>query len=240
MAKIEMDISEYEIMKEKQKLLEDSLNKERELQKQVEQLTKDKIKALEDAKMKVVKITKSEVTEHLLRKRVDETYVFRELLHVLGIDYRGLRYKPDFIHIDHLRNTFFEKVKSFSNPVEEITICGLDDIKVEIRDELKSKMDDDIKRKIEDAENVLSKNDKLLKENKTLTTDNDLFIEKNKKLTERCDELAKKLTEIENGNEILMNIKDLLKNGYGFWDRSKILNSIIKQLQVPTVRRALW
>ena len=77
MAKIEMDISEYEIMKENKKLLEDSLNKERELQKQVEQLTKDKIKALEDAKMKVVKITKSEVTEHLLRKRVDETYVFR-------------------------------------------------------------------------------------------------------------------------------------------------------------------
>jgi len=227
MAKIEMDISEYEIMKENKKLLEDSLNKERELQKQVEQLTKDKIKALEDAKMKVVKITKSEVTEHLLRKRVDETYVFRELLHVLGIDYRYSQHKPDFIHIDHLQNTFFEKVKSFSMPIEETTTCGLDEIKVEIREELKAKMDDDIKCKIQNAETALSKNDELLKENKTLSTDNNLFIEKNKKLTEQCDELTKKLTEIENGNETLVKVKDTLKNGYGVWNKSKILDSII-------------
>lgn len=227
MAKIEMDISEYEIMKENKKLLEDSLNKERELQKQVEQLTKDKIKALEDARMKVVKITKSEVTEHLLRKRVDETYVFRELLHVLGIDYRYLQHKPDFIHIDHLQNIFFEKVKSFSMPVEETITCGLDEIKVEIREELKAKMDDDIKYKIQNAETALTKNDELLKENKTLTNDNNLHIEKNKKLTEQCDELTKKLTDIENGNETLGKIKDLVKNGYGVWNKSKIINSII-------------
>lgn len=227
MAKIEMDISEYEIMKENKKLLEDSLNKERELQKQVEQLTKDKIKALEDARMKVVKITKSEVTEHLLRKRVDETYVFSELLHVLGIDYRYLQHKPDFIHIDHLQNIFFEKVKSSSIPVEETITCGLDEIKVEIREELKAKMDDDIKRKIQNAETALTKNDELLKENKTLTNDNNLLIEKNKKLTEQCDELTKKLIDIENGNETLGKIKDLVKNGYGVWNKSKIINSII-------------
>ena len=227
MAKIEMDISEYEIMKENKKLLEDSLNKERELQKQVEQLTKDKIQALEDAKMKVVKITKSEVTECLLRKRVDETYVFRELLHVLGIDYRYFQHKPDFIHIDHLQNAFFEKVKSFSTPIEETTTCGLDEIKVEIREELKAKMDDDIKRKIQYAEIALTKNDELLKENKTLTTNNNLLIEKNKKLTEQCDELTNKLTDIENGNETLCKIKDLVKNGYGIWNKSKILDSII-------------
>lgn len=227
MAKIEMDISEYEIMKENKKLLEDSLNKERELQKQVEQLTKDKIKALEDAKMKVVKITKSEITEHLLRKRVDETYVFRELLHVLGIDYRHIQCKPDSIRIDYLQNIFFEKVKSFSTPIEETTTCGLDEIKVEIREELKAKMDDDIKRKIKNAETVLTKNDELLKENKTLTTDNNLLIDKNKKLTEQCDELTKKLADIENGNETLMKVKEILKNGYSIWNKSKILDSII-------------
>lgn len=102
-----MDISEYEIMKENKKLFEDSLNKERELQKQIEQLTKDKINALEDAKMKVVKISKSEVTEHLLCNRSDENYVFRELLHVLGINYMHIRPKPDYINIDNLRNAFF-------------------------------------------------------------------------------------------------------------------------------------
>lgn len=227
MAKIEMDISEYEIMKENKKLLEDSLNKERELQKQVEQLTKDKIKALEDAKMKVVKITKSEVTEHLLRKRVDDTYIFRELLHVLGVDYRYLQHKPDLIHIDHLRNVFFEKTTQFSMPREETTTYGLDEIKVEIREDLKAKMDDDIKRKIQNAEKALTINNELLKENETLNTDNNLFIDKNKKLTEQCDELTEKLTNIKNGNETIGKIKDLVKNGYGIWNKSKILDSII-------------
>ena len=71
MAKIEMDISEYEAMKENKKLLENSLEKERGLQEQIKKLTDEKTKALEDAKMKVVKISKSEVTEHLFRKKED-------------------------------------------------------------------------------------------------------------------------------------------------------------------------
>lgn len=227
MAKIEMDISEYEIMKENKKLLEDSLNKERELQKQIDQLTKDKINALEDAKMKVVKITKSEVTEHLLRKRADETHTLRQLLHLLGIDYRYCQINPDFIHIDHLRDIFFEKITSFSTPIEETTTCGLDEIRVEIWEDLKSKIDDDIKSKIRNAEIALSKNNELLKENDKLVTDNNSFIEKNKSLNERCDELTKKLTEIQNGNEMLEKIKDRLKNGYGVWNKSKILDDII-------------
>ena len=78
MAEIKMDISEYEIMKENKKLLENSLEKERELQKQIKKLTDEKVKALADAKMKVVKISRTEVTEHLMRKRGDN-YIRREL-----------------------------------------------------------------------------------------------------------------------------------------------------------------
>jgi len=59
MAKIEMDISEYDIMRENKKLLEDSILKQKELQSQINLLTQEKIKALEDAKMKVIKISKS-------------------------------------------------------------------------------------------------------------------------------------------------------------------------------------
>ena len=226
MAKIEMDISEYEAMKENKKLLENSLEKERGLQDQIKKLTDEKTKALEDAKMKVVKISKSEVTEHLLRKRED-TYIWRELWHLLGLDYRGLPKMPDYIHTDHLVKVFFEKSTSHSMPYEETTTHGLDEIKAEIRNDLKAKMDDDTNRKIKNAETALSKNDEVLKENKTLTTDNSSLTEKNKKLTEQCDELTKKLTDIENGNETLGKVKDTLKNGYGFWNKSKLLDKII-------------
>jgi uncharacterized protein YigA (DUF484 family) len=226
MAKIEMDISEYEAMKENKKLLENSLEKERGLQDQIKKLTDEKTKAFEDAKMKVVKISKSEVTEHLLRKRED-TYIWRELWHLLGLDYRVLPKMPDYIHTDHLVKVFFEKATSHSMPYEETTTHGLDEIKAEIRNDLKTKMDEETNRKIKNAETALSKNDELLKENQTLTTDNNTLIEKNKKLTEQCDELTKKLTDIEDGNKVLSNVKDTLKNGYGFWNKSEILDKII-------------
>lgn len=52
MAKITMDTSEYEALKENKTLLEKSLENERKLQEQITKLSDEKIKALEDAKMK--------------------------------------------------------------------------------------------------------------------------------------------------------------------------------------------
>jgi predicted nuclease with TOPRIM domain len=226
MAKIEMDISEYEAMKENKKLLENSLEKERGLQEQIKKLTDEKTKALENAKMKVVKISKTEITEHLMRKKEDG-YIWRELCHLLGLDYRTLPKMPDYIHTDHLAKVFFEKTTSYSMPYEETTTHGLDEIKAEIRNDLKEKMDEETNRKIKNAETALSKNDELLKENLTLTSENNILTEKNNKLTEQCDELTKKLTEIEDGNKVLSGVKDILKNGYGFWNKSELLDKII-------------
>lgn len=238
MAKIEMDISEYEAMKENKKLLENSLEKERGLQEQIKKLTDEKTKALEDAKMKVVKISKSEVTEHLLRKRED-THIWRELWHLMGIDYRELPKMPKFIHTDHLSNVFFEKVTSYLMPYEETTTHGLDEIKAEIRNDLKAKMDEETKRKIENAEVALSKNNELLKDNKTLTADNSYLTEKNKKLTEQCDELTKqcdeltkKLTDFEDANDTLNKVREVLKSGYGFWNKSELLDRVMTLIQI--------
>lgn len=227
-----MDISEYEAMMENKKLLENSLEKERVLHEQIKKLTDEKTKALEDAKMKVVKTTKSVVTEHLLCKRSDETYVFRELLHVLGIDYRYVEHIPNYIHFDRLRNAFFEKKTSYSTPIEEITTHGLDEIKAEIRNDLKAKMDDETKRKIENAEVALSKNGELLKDVKILTSENESLSVNNKKLTIQCDELTKKLTYINDGNETLNTIRELLKNGYGFWNKGELLDKIISLIKI--------
>ena len=58
MAQIKMDVSEYETMKENAKLLQISLEREKELQAKIEALDKEKIKVLEDAKMQVIHIKK--------------------------------------------------------------------------------------------------------------------------------------------------------------------------------------
>lgn len=231
MAKIEMEISEYEAMKENKKLLENSLEKERGLQEQIKKLTDEKTKALEDAKMKVVKISKTEVTEHILRKKEDVN-IWRELWNLMGIDYRQLPKMPEFIHTDHLINVFFERVKSYSMPNEETTTHGLDEIKAEIRNDLKTKIDDDTKRKLENADVALSKNNELLKENKTLISENSSLTEKNKKLTEQCDELTKKLTDVEDANETLNKVREALKNGYGFWNKAELLDKIMDLIKI--------
>lgn len=71
----------------------------------------------------------------------------------------------------------------------------------------------------------------MLKEHKTLTYKNNYLSENNKRLTEQCDELIKKLTHIEDGNEIIDMIRDVLKNGYGIWNKSKILDNIVSLIK---------
>lgn len=230
MAKIKMDISEYENMKENKKLLENSLEKERELQDQIKKLTDEKTKALEDAKMKVVKISKTEVTEHLLRKRED-TYIWRELWHLMGIDYRQLPKIPEYIHTDHLIKVFFEKITSYSIPNETTTTHGLDEIKNELRTEINNSIDADLKRKLENADKALVKNDELIKENKNLTEENLSLVEKNKKLIEVSDSTNEKIKASESEVEKLSKVKDVLKNGYSTWNKSELLNKVISLIK---------
>ena len=232
MGTIEIDISEYEAMKENKRLLEDSLKNERGLQEQIKKLSEEKTKALEDAKMKVVKIKKSEVTEHVLRKRNDDL-IYRELFHLVGssmggyMDRRGLKSEIEYLSTEQLIDLFFERAKSYSTPYEETTTHGLDEIKAEIRDVLMSEMTEDTKHKIKAAEAALLRNDDLFKENRLLTKENNLLVEKNKRLVERCDEVLNKLDKAENDVKTLSKVKDILKDGYGLWNRSKLLDETI-------------
>lgn len=227
MAEIKMDISEYEAMKENKKLLENSLEKERELQKQINKLNEEKNKALEDAKMKVIKIIRQESHEYtLIKKDINEIWnnIIYALIPSMNInDYPQI---PSNYYTDFLIDSFFEKVKTTSIPSEEVTTHGLDDIKNELKNTIKNELDESIKNKIKNAEIVLSKNDELLKENQNLLKENNLAKEKNDFLLKQNSEVIGKLTKIENQNESINKIKEVLKNDYNFWNCLKILNKI--------------
>lgn len=233
MAKIEMDISEYEVMRENKKLLEDSLKNERELQKQIEQLTKEKINVLEDAKMKVVKITKTEVTECLLKKRVQDTHSWRQILMLLGVGSFNMPLNvPDPITMDRLQDVFFERTTAHSMPIKEVTLHGLDEIKKEIREELESKMDSDTKRKLKDAEKTTHQNYTLIEKNKKLNNSILLLTEVNKTLSTTFDNLTENVSKTKSEIEKLNKIKEILKNGIGIFNKSKLLvniNNIINE-----------
>lgn len=203
MAKIEMDISEYDIMRENKRLLEDSILKQKELQSQIDLLTKEKIKALEDAKMKVIKISKSEVTEHLFRKRPD-VEILQRLFHKLGVHIsRYTDVEAYMIHAD-LSSVFYEKTKIISSPIEETTIHGLDEIKVEIREDLKKQIDSGISQKLEEAEKLSIKMKEVLESNKKLNTNNDILEEQIKKLLEKEIETTKEIDIVREENKSLV------------------------------------
>jgi hypothetical protein len=222
MATIKLDISEYELMQENKRLLENSLKNEQELHEKIKQLTQEKIDALETAKMKVVKIRKTEITEHLLQKK-DDRSTWEEIFHLIGI--RGIN--PPCISMDYLRGAFFSKATSYSTPTEEITTHGLDEIKLEIRNELKEQLDDEIASKIKIADMQISQNNELINSNTQLKTDNDILTQNNKLLVEQCNVLTKTLNEVTNHAETLDKIKEILKNGYGRWNKSQLLDNII-------------
>lgn len=231
MAKIEMDISEYEAMKETASLLKSSLEKERLLYEQIKTLTDEKTKAFEDAKMKVVKTTRAEVIEHLYVKiKHINTEAYIELCDLLHIDRSRSYITPDKfggINNNRIIDILFDRVKIMSQPVSEITTHGLDDIKAELREELKVNMDSDINIKIQNAEKVLSKSHELIKQHEIITSENISILKKNKELITQVNILTNKVAELETSNDILNKIKDILKDGYGFWNKSKILDKLI-------------
>lgn len=234
MAEVKMDLSEYQVLMENKRLLENSLEKERDLQEQIKKLTDEKTHALENAQMKVTKITRSERKDYLYKKKLDQ-HIWVNLWSLLGLDYRTLPKMPQDIHIDHLIGAFFDQITSISCPTVEVTTHGLDEIKAEIRTQLWDEMDEDTQRKIKDAESILYRNNELLKENNTLTQANERLNQLNSELLIMCNKATQYTSEVENNARIINYLRNLLKDGYTLWNRSKLLNSIMKTLMVITV-----
>lgn len=171
MAQIKMDISEYEIMKDNKKLLEDSLNRERELQKQVESLNNEKIKALEDAKMKVVKITKTEHTEILLQKK-PVNLIIQQLYEIArSFNYYSSNSSNEALY--KVIEEFYTKQVVTDYPTIETTTHGLDDIIAELRKELQESIDKDVQEKLKLLPKIQKEHKEAILQNKELNSSND-------------------------------------------------------------------
>lgn len=200
MAKIEMDMSEYEAIKKCETLLEESLKREKETQIELKKLTDEKLKILEESKMKVTKTSRIIKTEQLLVKR-DDHQIFHNLLVHLNIPYgqiSSLMNNTLYISIDRLIDIFFTKHTTESTCDSVTQMVGLDDIKIELRNELKEQLDSDIKSKLKNANELLLEKPSLIEELRDLKSDNERLEKLSNLLTDDVKKLGKKINTQEN------------------------------------------
>lgn len=201
MAKIEMDVSEYEAMKENKRLLEQSLERERELKDQVDKLNDEKIQAVEDAQKKVVKIRKKTITEHKVVKRPYDDivrnfyawYSERDMFRGVYSEYEQER------NLNRLIDWMFDTVTSETDDdgIEEVTTHGLEQVKHEIAEEYKASMDKKYAQRLEDAKEALEVNNKLHEKISELRTEYDQVSSSNEFYSKRTEELTKENNELE-------------------------------------------
>lgn len=208
MAEIKMDVSEYETMKENAKLLQNSLDREKEMQETISNLRDEKIQALEDASKKVVTITKTEHHEVIYNKRSDNEIIdmlSRFCHHVNERGHHG-RHRDFGMHpytVEQLVEACFEKISTTSNPTVTTTVQGLDEVKKEMKDKAFDKLSTSTKEKLAKAEVIIINANKAGIEKKEL-------VEKLNKFEDFSDTQSKKIEEFE------VQVKEvkLLKDSY--------------------------
>lgn len=249
MAKIEMDLSEYEKMQENKKLLEQSLEKERELQSKIEKLSKDnaeqlvlineeKIKALEDAKMKVVKIRKIENRDYIRLKRSPLDML--ERLRTFFYNERFTNGPSTHNVVEQLIDSCFEITQTISGPdVEDITIHGLDEVKQELRAELASGYEALIE-KANEKEKLFAK---LIEEKQVAESERAMYGEANEKLNATIELLQKEYGEVKNlyaeSQEHLSMIGGLSKVPTTIFTAKTILTNIKNYYEKSTINQSL-
>lgn len=227
MAKIEMDISEYDSMRETKKLLEQSLEKERLLHAEIKKLSDEKTRILEEAKMKVVKTTTTKVDEYVYVKRTMHE-IWSELSRMFNYNGRIPSDEILHVHTERLINAFFEKVKTTNVPITETVTHGLDDIKNEIRNELKESIDSDTKYKLENAIKINEINISLKSENDVLQKEVASFLAETEELSTKVKELNDMVFKYQETDSKIQEVKGVLKNGYTLWNKAKLLDTIKK------------
>jgi len=235
MATITMDVSEYEALNEVRDTLKKSLNRELELSIEIKKLNDEKLKALEDAKMKVLKVTESRVTQHIVTNVSPHEVVERFR--------RGMNdNRPDWPwDIHYIQGYLFDKVETISPNTHYTEFVGLDQIRDELRKEIESEISDDIQVKLQkydyynhQVSELFKEKDGLLKEIDILKFEINRLESSLKKSSDDRESLLKEIEELKNENKTLSELpdvlKDILKDGYGYFNRGELLEKIIKQL----------
>ena len=209
MAKIEMDISEYEAMKENKLLLEKALEKEEKLNQQIIDLKQEKIDVLKNNEKKVVKVLNRRTQQILLTKKPD-VVIMQELHNMFynlnNQNVSGYGYNPKSL-VERLQDAFFQVTDTTSILDDEITVHGLDEVRGEIRSEVEKTVEKEVNRLKNSVEQM-----------KRTEESNASDLLKVDKLKSEVNTLKKDIESLENTNLTLndaMEDFDLLEKNIG-------------------------
>lgn len=168
MAKIKMDISEYEALKQVQQKLEDSLANERLLREQIEDMQEANIKALEAEKQNVIQaMADNEHTVTYITKSVSEQVVFvkrerthDEILKTLQEAYWHLennRFSAQDTQAvyDRIIRLFFDRVTHAAEDITSMERKGFDDVANEVRVAAEKRFNEENAKKLTSMSNKL-------------------------------------------------------------------------------------
>lgn len=194
MAKITMDSSEWEAMKKVERLLEESLVREKELSANVEKLQQEKIEALE-ANEKMVTIKKTVISSETIQCKNDPDLIMRRLFGIIanGIN-ESIRSKRGVGHvsIDEIESSWrsyshlkymgheFRAIQDllFTEKHElreledrsEVIHKGLGQVKAEIAQEYEDSMSNQHKEMISDHKDLVIEVNKRIADNTELNS----------------------------------------------------------------------
>jgi len=250
MAKIKMDMSEWEAMKKVQKLLEESLAKEKSLRSKVENLQKEKIDALKSNE-KIVTIHKKVTTSETIQCKISPHHIVDRIKRAFA-ENRSSRiddfmnhghqdysnHRMDVMQHDEVKELcsyfFTEKHELKDSPeLDNITYKGLDQVKADIAKDYEESMSEQHKEIISSHKDLVKElnvlqNEK--KENKIIISNNNKII---KGLEQDVDQLLNKnilLLEEQKALKICKNAVSLTR-GILNENRSFMINGkILKRL----------
>ncbi len=173
MAKIEMDMSEYEAMKKVENNLQASLDNERDLRSKIEELQKENIRVLEEAKHKVV-VETIETVEEIRLKRIEHginystngTYIDP---FIYGLEKAIFALKSGNLtpssFLDNFAEKNFEKTEFKSGPTKTYTYSqSIKELENDIQTRLEEGMDKEHKETLEFGNRCIIENKKLKEE----------------------------------------------------------------------------
>jgi hypothetical protein len=152
MAKIEMDMSEYEAMKKVETLLEQALGREKEQNAVIAELNKEKIELL-TSNEKVVTVVHTKNTSETKATYLDTETIIRRIqqhteMHRDSHMMRSQDVMNDTSYMHKLFDTFFETHVHEFETSKTVTRQGLDEVTIEIRKELKAELSEEVDREL--------------------------------------------------------------------------------------------
>ena len=148
MATVQMDSSEYELMKENKELLEQALKREKSLSEEIDRLNKEKIKVLEESSKKISIIRKNKNEEYVMitNNSYNNLENFYDLIRNAGNRNSLQPCKFDF---DYMIKNLFTRTKTVDAEQISYEIVGLDEARTEIEKKLREDLDKEVKYKLD-------------------------------------------------------------------------------------------